>query len=125
MDGFLGHISGPGPHGMDPKTGPKPAPGRKIAQDPKKGASRHGPIVTIYTRVSNTWFFDRPENVDIWGLGGPGGLRNLSKRWPKTAPPEAGPFWATFWPQIPTVWTQKSVQKLPPEDFEALIRNTE
>ncbi len=37
----------------------------------------------------NTWFLGRPEIVDFWGLGGPGGTKNHSKRW-RAKPP-------TFW----------------------------
>ncbi len=51
------------------------------------GLSGGGPIFTaahwpLYTRVFNTWFFDRPENVDIWGLGGPGGPRSRGPQKP-------------------------------------------
>jgi hypothetical protein len=31
------------------------------------------PRIFEYTWVLNTWFVGRPEIVDVWGLGGPGG----------------------------------------------------
>jgi hypothetical protein len=42
-----------------------------------------------------------------WGSG--------PERWPKRAPPSAGPFWTTVQGQIPTVWTQKTGPKTGPE----------
>ncbi len=33
----------------------------------------------IYTWVFDTWFWDRPEVVDLWGLGGPGGPKPFQK----------------------------------------------
>jgi hypothetical protein len=34
----------------------------------------------------NTWFLGRPEIADFWGLGGPNGPNNPSRRW-KASPP--------------------------------------
>ncbi len=35
----------------------------------------------LYTGVFDAWFWGRPEIVDVWGLGGPGGSKKHSKRW--------------------------------------------
>ncbi len=43
----------------------------------------------MHTSVFNTWFLGRPEIVDFWGLGGPGGPNNHSRRWGASPP--------TFW----------------------------
>ena len=45
------------------------------------------------TWVFNTWFLGRPEIVDFWGLGGPGGPKNHSKRWGASPPT----FWNGLW----------------------------
>ncbi len=35
---------------------------------------------------NNTWFLGRPRIVDLWGLGGPGGPKNHSRRWGASPP---------------------------------------
>jgi hypothetical protein len=40
------------------------------------------------------WFLGRPEIVEFWGLGGPGGPRNHSRRWGATPPPSGVVFGA-------------------------------
>ncbi len=42
-----------------------------------------------YTWVLNAWFWGRPEIVECWGLGGPGGPQNHLKKWGASPP--------TFW----------------------------
>jgi len=39
-----------------------------------------------HTRVFNTWFFDRPEVIDFWGLGGSGALKPLQTLWGGSGP---------------------------------------
>ncbi len=45
-----------------------------------------GKKIALYTWAFNTWFLGRPEIVDFWGQGGPGGPKNHSKRWGGEAP---------------------------------------
>ncbi len=47
------------------------------------------PQLAIHMGVFSAWFFDRPGIVDVWGLGGPGGRENPSKRLGESRP--------TFW----------------------------
>jgi hypothetical protein len=48
----------------------------------------------LLTPGSFTRFFGRPELVDIWGLGGPGGPRTLQKVWGL----RLAPFGRVLWP---------------------------
>ncbi len=84
--------------------GPRPSCGRLVTNEqytstiarphgvPDRELGRSGQL-WLHTWVFNIWFWGRPEIVDVWGLGGPGGQTNPSKRWGAKPPTVWNGFW--------------------------------
>jgi hypothetical protein len=65
---------------------------RRVLRGPRVAPSGQGPGVTRPS-IEGTWIpWGRPEIVDFWGLGDPGGPKNHSERWGAKPPI----FWHGF-----------------------------